>query len=257
MLNATLVRRVEITPDLLILGVKPDNGVPVFIPGQYVALGLPASAPRPNHFPPEREPVEGDKIIKRAYSIGSAPSQRESLEFYVAIVPDGALTSRLVLLKEGDRLFAAPKITGTFTLEGVPVDHNLVLVATGTGLAPFISMVRSPETWSPNRSITIIHGVRHSSDLAYDQELHQLASERPQFRYIPMVSRDEPSWTGYRGRVPTLFERNELILNTARDHVFLCGNPGMIDSMEQLLTPRGYTTHSKKTPGNLHVEKYW
>jgi ferredoxin--NADP+ reductase len=263
MFNATLVKRHEITPDLLVLGVRPDAGVPDFLPGQYVALGLPGSAARPPTFPPEREPQEGDKVIKRAYSIGSAPSEKEALEFYVAVVPDGGLTSRLVLLKEGDRLFAAPKITGTFTIEPVPADHNLVLVATGTGLAPFISMVRSESTWTSGpdgtpRKITIVHGVRNSADLAYDDELRTLAAHRPNFIYHPIVSRDDSKWNGRRGRIQVLFEDKTIPLVSTVDHVFLCGNPAMIDSMEQWLAPLGYTTHSKKNPaGTLHVEKYW
>ena len=166
MLNATVVRRVDVTPELMILSVKPDGGVPEFQPGQYVALGLFGAAERPTHFPAEREAHAPDKIIKRAYSIGSSPLTREYLEFYIAVVPDGGLTSRLALVREGDRVFLAPKITGTFTLEHVSAERNLVLVSTGTGLAPFMSMVRTPSTWTPGRRITVVHGVRHTHDLA-------------------------------------------------------------------------------------------
>lgn len=260
MLNATLLQRREITPDLLIFAVHPDGGVPDFVAGQYVALGLPGSAPRLAGTLPDKEPVAAEKLIKRAYSIGSAPTQKEALEFYIAVVRDGALTARLAALREGDRLFAAPKITGTFTLHDVPADKNLLLVATGTGLAPYISMLRTPTTWQPGRSITVVHGVRYPQDLGYREELESLQRRRPEFTYLPAVSRphEGDGWQGLSGRVPRLFERGEIPLDVERDHVFLCGNPDMIDDLEKMLMGRGFTLHGKKNPvGNIHLERYW
>lgn len=260
MLNATVVSRIEVTPELIVLRIKPDAGVPDFVPGQYLALGLPGSSPRPAHFPPEPVPQAPDKLIKRAYSIGSSPLEKEFFEFYLAIVPEGALTSRLVALKEGDRVFAAPKVTGTFNLEGVPDDHSLVLVATGTGLAPYTSMLRTPSTWTQGRQITLIHGVRYAKDLAYRSELEALAQHRADFNYLPMVTREEGALDCRKGRVTTLFDvgnPHSLALDPARDHVFLCGNPAMIDDMEKSLTERGFKEHSKRCPGNLHLERYW
>ncbi len=257
MLNATVVDRVDVTPDLLILRVKPDGGIPPFQPGQYVALGLPGSAPRYPGAEPEPEPAAAGKLIKRAYSIGSSPTATDHFEFYVAVVPTGALTSRLALVKPGDRVFTQPKVTGTFTLEGVPDDHNLVLVSTGTGLAPFMSMIRTPTTWTPGRKITVVHGVRYPQDFAYVEELGQFATEVQGFTYLPIASRAPDAWSGRKGRVQKLFEDREIQLDTGNDHVFLCGNPAMIEDVEKELTQRGYTVHSKKSPGKLHLEKYW
>jgi ferredoxin--NADP+ reductase len=258
MLNSTVVGRTNVTRDLIVLRVKPDGGVPDFAPGQYVALGLPGSAPRYDGAPEEREVPAPDKLIKRAYSIGSSPAEKGYLEFYIAIVPDGALTSRLAVVQPGDRIFAQPKVTGTFTLDGLLEDHNLVLVSTGTGLAPFMSMVRTPTTWTPARKITVVHGVRYPEDFSYSDELLGYESARPGlFSYLPISSRAPESWSGRKGRVQALFHSGELSLNPERDHVYLCGNPGMIEEVEQLLTGNGYVVHSKKTPGNLHVEKYW
>ena len=104
MLNSTVVDRIDVTQELMILRVKPDAGVPHFIPGQYVALGLPGAAPRYEGALPEPESPAPDKIIKRAYSIGSSPDQREYLEFYIAVVPTGLLTSRLATVTVGDRI---------------------------------------------------------------------------------------------------------------------------------------------------------
>jgi ferredoxin--NADP+ reductase len=257
MLNSTLVGRIEVTPELLILQVRPDDGVPDFKPGQYVALGLPGSAARYTGAPPEKEPAAADKLIKRAYSIGSAPAQREHLEFYIAVVPDGALTSRLAALQPGERLFSQPKVTGTFTVEGVPTERNLVLVSTGTGLAPFMSMVRTKGIWTPGRKVTVVHGVRHATDFAYSDELARLQEDGHNLEYLPIASRAGAEFSGRKGRVQKLFEDQVLTPNPDRDSVFLCGNPAMIEDLEQYLTGRGFVLHSKKTPGNLHVEKYW
>jgi ferredoxin/flavodoxin---NADP+ reductase len=257
MLNAVLEKRVEVTKDLLIIRVRPDAGVPEFLPGQYVALGLPGSAPRYPGAPPETESHPPDKIIKRAYSIGSAPGEGPYLEFYVAVVPDGSLTSRLAALQPGDRLFVAPKITGTFTLESVDDGHNLLLVATGTGLAPYISMIRSQFVWTPQRQITLVHGVRLPEDLAYRDELEALSESRGDFRYIPVVSRSS-DFVGLRGRVPRAFDEGLVQSDPSIDHVFLCGNPAMVEELESRLVGIGYEVHSRKTPkGKLHVEKYW
>lgn len=257
MFNATVTKRIDVTPELIRLFVRPDQQLARFQCGQYVAIGLPGSSPRPAHFPPEREPVQGDKFIKRAYSIASSPDEREQIELYIAVVPEGSLTSRLVLLKEGDRLFMNSKITGTFTLEGVEDSSRLVLVSTGTGLAPFISMIRTSEVWKPERAVVVVHGVRYPSDLGYRDELAALCSSERAIQYHPVVSRADHSWSGARGHVQSLFEGGTIALNPARDHVFLCGNPAMIDGMENALTARGFSVHSRKNPGNLHLEKYW
>ena len=267
--NATVVERIDLTEELIIFRVRPDAPIPDFIPGQYVALGIPAIFARPAHFPPETDGNPHEKVIRRAYSIGSAPTMKEHLEFYVAILPEGAFTSRLVLLHKGDRIFTANKISGTFTLNGVPSNRNLILVATGTGVAPFLSMLRTESTWSAERHITLVHGVRYVTDLAYGDELREYERcKTDQFRYFPIVSRGISSqlsgngvalksWNGYQGRVQRIFEEGIVPCNNETDSVFLCGNPAMIEEMEVLLIKQGFIVHTKKHPGNLHVEKYW
>ena len=257
MLNATIVKRVDVTPELIILQIKPDKAFADFLPGQYVALGLFGSSARPLDFPPEHESHAPEKLIKRAYSIGSTPQQKEYLEFYIAIAPAGALTSRLVMLREGDRVFVTPKLTGTFTICDVPADHNLVMVSTGTGIAPYMSMLRSPGTWTAARKITLLHGVRYSSDLAYRDELLELAARDKRFSYHAIVSRADPQWSGEKGYVQRFFAEDILKLDPVIDHVFMCGNPAMIDDTQKILESRGYTVHSKRNPGTLHLEKYW
>jgi len=258
LLNATLLKRIEVTPELVILRVQPDAGVCAFEAGQYVALGLPGSAPRPASFPAEASPPEPHKLIKRAYSVGSSPTIRDYYEFYVAIVPEGALTSRLAMLAEGDRLFCGPKVTGHFTLAPIPSSAHLIFVATGTGLAPFTSMMGIEGTWSEGRKITLLHGVRHIDDLGYRDELEKLAETRGgSFSYLPFVSRATPPSGGFSGHVTRFFEERSSEYSPNTHHVLLCGNPAMIDSVETILVGQGFSVHSKKQPGNLHFEKYW
>jgi ferredoxin--NADP+ reductase len=258
--NATIVERTMITPDLMILKIKPDAGVPSFSSGQYIAIGMPGKYPRASHLPAEAEPpVDPEKIIKRAYSIGSSPDEKDALELYIAVVQTGSLTPRLLCTEVGQRIFAAPKIVGTFTLHDVPADKNLVLVSTGTGLAPFISMIRSKSTWQdPARKVTILHGVRFKGDLGYQDEIKDLIQKGLPITYCPVVSRETPTADEFKkGYVQHLFSDGSVTLNPSTDHVFMCGNPSMIDEVESLLLTKGFILHSKKHPGNLHVEKYW
>lgn len=255
--NATLHAREDVTPELTLFHVKPDHEVPDFAPGQYVALGLTGSAPRHDQYPPEEETPAQDKIIQRAYSIGSSPHEKNYIEFYIALLQQGALTARLSALKAGDRLYIAPKITGTFTLKEVQEGKNLIFVATGTGIAPFMSMLRTPESWKEGRSITLLHGVRYSQDLAYREELKKLAQENPNFRYLPFVSRGEVSEDMEKGYVQRVFTENLISFSSENESVFLCGNPAMIDDVVKVLTELGFREHTRKVPGNIHLERYW
>lgn len=249
MLNAVVKGVEEVSPGLVFLRVLPDAGVPDFIPGQYVALGLPLEQPAGEGKKP--------KIVKRAYSIGSSPNEKGHVEFYIAIVPDGLLTPRLAQIREGDRIFFAPKVVGAFTAHEVPETDGLILVSTGTGIAPFISMLRSGALWKPNRRIALLHGVRYSRDLAYREELLQYQRIHPEFQYLATVSREDPEWEGPRGYVQQFFFEGEISVQAGKDHLFLCGNPGMVEEIEAWAVERGYRPHSKKNPGDLHLEKYW
>lgn len=257
MLNATLVGRQNITDTLVFLRVRPDDGVVTFEPGQYLALGLPALALRSPDLPPEEQPPQDQGLIKRTYSIASSPSQAEYYEFYVAILPQGQLTARLAALQEGDRLFVGRKPVGAFTLAPVPQGADVICFATGTGLAPFISMVSTSGILEMYNSFTIAHGVRYPTDFAYLDLIKSLERQSPQFKFLPIVSRASDNWQGARGYVQDFIKTGVLAPDPAKHHIMLCGNPGMIDALEADLSQRGFTLHSKKSPGNLHLEKYW
>jgi ferredoxin--NADP+ reductase len=261
-LNATIVRRREIHERLAILHVRPDAlPIPAFEPGQFVQLGLLQVA--------QRRPgtvVEGPprlRIAKRPYSIASSPLETDHYEFFLALVQEGRLTPELWKLGEGGRCFVDTNAVGTFTLRAVPPGADLVLVATGTGVAPYVSMLRTYRADPPWRRAVLIHGARHASELAYDVELESLARSDPRFRYVPVVSRDPDTWTGVKGHVQVALDPERFAalagfpLDAAGSHVLLCGNPDMIRSARDLLLPLGFAAPTGSAPGNLHYERYW
>jgi ferredoxin--NADP+ reductase len=265
--NASICAWKDLTPEIAIIRVKPDEGVvPDFEAGQFATLALPRDS-KPldptDNFPP------GDprwkKLIRRAYSIASSPLEKRWLEFYIVMVNGGKLTPRIWAAKDSGRIWLDPRIKGEFTMHPVPAGKDIVTVSTGTGLAPFISMLKTYRGTGRWKKFVIIHGVRASEDLGYREELEQIAAEDKSFVYIPTVTREPEGskWTGERGRVTTLLEDNKLThyvgrpLDSASAHVFLCGNPDMINQVESTLHQRGFVTHTRKTPGNLHFERYW
>jgi len=256
--NATIVRRLEIHDHLNIFWIRPDGGVvPPFQAGQFFSIGRRIE-------PDEHEGVK-TKLLKRAYSIASSPREKDALEIFIALVDDGAFTPWLWKQDVGSRLWLSPKPAGKFTMEGFEAGKDLVLVSTGTGLSPFLSMFRTFRDHPPWRRIVILNGVRHARDLGYDRELAAAAAKDANLIYIPMASRerDDSGWPGMRGRVTEALKDDvyERLVGTPFDpaecHVFLCGNPGMIDELERKLTQRGFTKHSRQKPGTLHLERYW
>ncbi|MGB0767239.1 MAG: ferredoxin--NADP reductase [Phycisphaeraceae bacterium] len=275
--NAKLVDKHLFHDTLGIFRIAYERGEPSdFEPGQFANLALmptpeaieaQAKAEAQGDAPKRRRPGRV-KLVRRAYSIASPPSEKRWLEFYIVAVDEGALTPRVFDLAIGDRLFMDTKIKGHFTLKDVPDGKTLVAVATGTGLAPFLSMYKQYKD-APGRfeKFVFIHGVRVEEDLGYRDELEQIASEDPRVVYLPAVSRapDDSPYPGYRGRVTGLFSDGTYAsvtgspLNPDTDHVFLCGNPAMIDQLEAELVVRdGFTVKSpRQKDGNLHFERYW
>ena len=210
-LNAVIALRTEISPWLIILRVAPDGWqLPDFEPGQFAVLGLPGSAARcPLSETEDPPPANPDKLIRRAYSIASSSLNREYMEFYIALVTSGALTPRLLELGIGDRLWLSARVTGLFTLDQVPEDQNVVMIATGTGLAPYMSMLTTHLICGGPRRFAVLHGARHSWDLGYRSELTTLQHLCRNFGYSPIISRpnDEPvPWTGPTGYVQDLWK---------------------------------------------------
>lgn len=265
-MNAVVLQKQELTPQLMILRVATVGWpLPDFIPGQFGVLGLSGSAPRCTLSGPEAYPPEPDDLIRRAYSVASSSLINEYMEFYIGLVTTGSLTPRLFALGVGEALWLSPKVAGIFTLDQVPGERNVVLIATGTGLAPYISMLTSVMTCNSSRKFAVLHGAFHSWDLGYRSELKALQHLCENFTYLATIDRPEEEpvqWTGYIGWVQDLWE-NGLIAKAwgfeptpDNTDIFLCGNPHMIDDMVARLTGQGYCEHSRKTPGQIHVERY-
>lgn len=248
--DATITKKKIWTDGLFTITIKSD-GIKPFEPGQFLQLGV---------YPQGQHGVE-DAIINRPYSVASPHG--DSLEFFIVLVPDGELTPKLWALEVGDSLLVNDKGAGRFTLEKTPTADHLWLFATGTGLAPYVAMLRTDQPWERYKKIVVVHGVRLERDLAYTDELNDYRRTRPgQFELVQGITREQ-SDIAMRGRLPALLASGQL--ETASDcsltkddsAVMLCGNPAMLDSMEELLNSRGLVKHRSKSPGQIVLERYW
>jgi ferredoxin--NADP+ reductase len=266
-LNAVITHRIDAASGLSIFRVAPVGWqLAEFRAGQYLVLGLPGSAPRDPLSDPEDPPADPAKLIRRAYSIASSSLSKNELEFYVTLVRSGALTPRLFALKPGDKVWLSNKPVGMFTLDQIPHDKHVVMIATGTGLAPYMSMLRTHLGNSANRRYAALVGARHSWDIAYSAELNTMQRLSPRFTWLPTVSRpaEEPvPWGGEAGHVQDVWrsgrlaERWGVAPTPENTHVFLCGAPAMIDDMTALLAADGFTPDERGKPGQVHAERYW
>lgn len=219
--------------------------VPLFSAGQFFNLGL----------------KTGESIERRSYSAASAPGA--PLEFLLSEVKGGGLTPRLFQLEEGDPILLDETPLGFFTLNEVPAAKSLWMVATGTGLGPFISMLREGAVLKRFERLVVVHGVRHEEQLAYREELKELSAQFPKLTYITAVSgSSSESKAAPAGRITTHFESGRLEEEAQQgfdedSHMLLCGNPVMIEDMTTLLKLRGFEKHRRKKPGHFNFEKYW
>lgn len=263
--NATLVGREEVNAQLLIMRVQPDDSLFDFKPGQFAVLGVLGREARVPEADDEEPAAVPEKMIRRAYSIASTNLEKRYAEFYVTLITSGQLTPRLFGLPYGARLFLGPKASGLFTLDRVAPGKAVLLVATGTGLAPYMSMLRTMLVTDAHRPVIVLHGARYSWDLGYRAELESLARLRRNFTYIPSITRphEDPHFRGSVGRVQALLDKGvvELLsgvpLDPDRMDVFLCGNPDMIGSAKEMLVARGFKPDQGKISGTIHVEEYW
>lgn len=264
--NSTLVHRDDVADDLAVFRIKPDGELFSFLAGQYTVIGLPASAPRLESSDADvSQSSTKTKLIRRAYSIASSSKINEYVELYLTLVRSGELTPRLWLLRPGDRLWLGPTAKGHFTMDDVPADKNVVLVGTGTGLAPYIAMIQDHHRCNMGRRFVVVHGARHVPELGYREELEALDCECRTLVYIPTVSQPdgEAAWHGHVGRVQSVFGDGTIdwalgeTLSPDKTHVFVSGNPEMVEDLQGILVARGFTLHDRRSPGTLHVERYW
>jgi ferredoxin--NADP+ reductase len=209
--------------------------------------------------------VDGRPLM-RAYSMASA-NHEEELEFFSIKVADGPLTSKLQRIKEGDIILVGRKATGTLIADNLLPGRRLLLLSTGTGLAPFASLIKDPDVYDRFESIVLVHGCRQVSELAYGEELVAKLRDDELFGpllaeklvYYPTVTR-EPFRN--RGRITDLIASEQLFndigqgaLDIETDRVMMCGSPSMLEDLKQMFQGRGFAEGSGTEPGHFVIEK--
>lgn len=295
--NATLTEIHELNPELWIIRVKPDEELPPYKPGQYTTLGL--GDWEPTNDPEHNEDVNENlksKLVRRAYSMSFPmyeddprqlmdPADMDYYEFYITLVArdgeegqDPSLTPRLWMLKEGDRLWMGPKVTGHYNLDHVGPDDQVIFAATGTGEAPHNCMIAELMRNGHKPEIISVVCVRYARDLGYQSTNERLDHLHPNYHYITLTTReaqnlDRKVYIQDLVRTGELEEQTGIVLEPDRTHVYICGNPDMIGvpnytregdksypsptGMVELLESRGFKADHRRDKGNIHFEEYW
>ena len=242
--EGTVVNQKRWTQNLFTLQVEAD--VAAFEAGQFAKLAL---------------AMEGE-MIARPYSFVNAPKERPH-EFYYVTLADGPLTRRLHKMAAGDALYLAPRPAGFLVLSEIPDAENLWLISTGTGVGPFLSILKTEAPWQRFRNVVLVHAVRYAEELTYRDSLSRLLGEHgEQMRVVSFVSREEKPGV-LHGRVPVAIEEGRLeaaagvALSAKTSQVMICGNPEMVTDTNEALARRGMRKHRRREPGHITVENYW
>lgn len=226
--------------------LRVEAEVEPFEAGQFSRLGL---------------VIEGE-LASRPYSFVNAPDERP-LDFYFIVIPTGRLTPQLERLRAGDRVWVARKPAGLFTLSQVPAGKFLWMLATGTALGPFLSILKTEAPWRRFERIVLVHGVRTHAELAYQDTIADFCRDHPdQFCFFASVTR-EPWPEAFSVRIPEaiacglLEQAAGLPLVPKDSQVMICGNPAMVKDTVNLLQARGFKENLRKQPGQITTERYW
>lgn len=230
----------------LLYSLKVEAEVAPFQAGQFTKLAL---------------PVDGN-MVGRPYSFVNAPSARPH-DFYYVVLPDHPLTPRLARLEAGDTVFLAPSASGFLTLAEVPEGEHLWLLATGTALGPFLSILGTDAPWQRFSRVVLVHAVRRVEELSYQDEIQLLqARHAGKFVFVPFVSGEDCDFA-LGGRIPQAIEDGRLEakagvrLQAQSSRLMVCGNPAMVADTVQALQQRGMKKHRRRDPGQISVENYW
>lgn len=271
------VKVIEVTrwaPTLLSFKVTRPDGFK-FTAGQFVRLGIHGKDLQ--YFAQNYEtklitsetqdkPIDLDGYVFRAYSVASSPYD-EFIEFFSVVIPEGEFTSKVNHIQVGDSLLLNTMPFGYLTLARyqLPLPNDLWLLATGTGLAPFLSILKTIDVWQQYQRIILVYSARTSQELAYQEEIGSIKSiygdDGAAFVFLPIVTR-EADYAGEKARVPNLIlsgKLTELVgqkLDKERSHVMLCGNPQMVEDTKEALKSLGLTMN-RRGEGNIAVENYW
>ena len=289
--NATITHFEPTHSDLWVLRVRPDHGDVTHLPGQYASLGLGYWEARIDDAEDDNLDERWDKMVRRSYSISSrmwdehgyltGDLDGDELEFYIVLVPPTplnvpGLTPRLACKRPGDRIYLGPKVAGRYTLAPVTdPSATLLFFSTGTGEAPHNAMIVELLRKAHHGPIVSAVSVRKWADLGYIEQHRRLEQRYPNYRYLPMPTREADVTKQYLQDLigkGVLEEHHGITLDPANTHMFLCGNPAMIGLPEdtdgelhypevtgvvQLLAERGFSLDHRKTRGNIHFEEYW
>ncbi|MEY4013325.1 MAG: hypothetical protein RLZZ290_189 [Pseudomonadota bacterium] len=227
-----------------------------FKAGQFARLGVSSDHPE----------ASADGQVWRAYSMVSGPYDAD-LEFYSIVVPEGAFTTVLSQLRVGDTLSLERQAHGYLTCDRFPSGGDLWLLSSGTGIAPFLSMLSDPDTWSQFDRIVLVHSVRAQHELAYRAQIESLP-EHPlwgpdahKLTYLPVVTREATPFPS--ARIPVLLKTGALTQHAAcrisqeRSKFMICGNPEMVKDCKETLKEQGFTTDRASRPGQIATENYW
>jgi ferredoxin--NADP+ reductase len=222
-----------------------------FAAGQYARLGLPG----------------GSETVWRAYSIVSAPHE-DCLEYYGVLVPGGAFTTMLKDIKPGDTIWTEKQSYGFMTPDRFADGEDLWMLATGTGLGPFVSILRDAPVWKKFRRLLVVHCVKHVDEFGYQEQLFAMRNGHgpgdAELKVIQSVTRQKPAASGrLTGRITTLLNSGELEqaagvpITAESSRIMLCGNPEMIEETRRILHQRGLRPCRRTLPGQFVTENYW
>ena len=219
-----------------------------FEAGQFVRIAL------------DLEGGNAGSRVARPFSFVNPPED-PVLEFYGVVVPGGPLSPALARLKAGDALYVADNPSGFLVLAEVPPSEDLWLVATGTGIAPFLSILRTEAPWQRHRRVILVHAARRAIELVYRDLVAELQSRRRQLQYVSFVSREEHVGS-LAGRIPAAIADGRLeaaagAISPERSQFLLCGNPDMLKEAAAALAAKGLRKNRRRAPGQITVESFW
>ncbi len=226
--------------------LRVEAGLAPFQAGQFAKLAL---------------GVDGE-MVARPYSFVNAPLERPH-EFYYIVLPDNPLTPRLSKLEPGDSIYLAPQASGFLTLAEVPQGEHLWLLAAGTALGPFLSILKTEVPWQRFRRVVLVHAVRRAEELSYQEQIQALlARYAGQLVFVPVISREHADFA-LDGRIPKAIEDGRLEaragigLAAESSRLMVCGNPEMVADTVHALQERGLKKHRPRDAGQISVENYW
>ena len=229
-----------------LFSIRLETKLQPFKAGQFVRLQL---------------EVDGE-LIAKPYSLVNSPQQKNAEVFY-NIVDDGIMSHALASLREDDVIEISQPAAGFFVLDEVPESEHLWMIATGTGLGPYLSILQSPDVWTRFKKLTLVHAVSYINNLAYQPLIHSLLKQHPdQLSYVPISSREISEKT-LNGRIPKLIAEGQLenaaslTITPENSHFMLCGNQNMIADTRIVLAEKGLKKHLRRKPGHITTEQYF